>query len=357
VASVVLDTEGEGEALGVTLPEPLTVPVGASLTVPLGVALPVAESERLGRLECVCVADTVKVTPVGKAVMLTVGVPGWGVEVTVMVTLGELEGDTDTEALTLGVLEVVVEAVMVPEMRAVPERPGVPLPQGLEVCVLVGGWLRVCVALPLGVLELEALPVMVTEAVAVLLACALAVKDSVSVEEAEDVRVVTGEGVGGALRERVPLMDGEPLSRLPVGDRLPLTVGVLLAVAVRVELALPDTVALSGGERDCVGETAPVRVGGALVAVPLAEAEGVLLPPMLRVPLTDTVDVLEAGAEPVAVLLAPTLRLGVPEVEGDLVDVMVRVPLGVAVPVLEEVVVAVDVAVPRTLPDTLAVRE
>ena len=92
-------------------------------------------------------------------------------------------------------------------------------------------------------------------------------------------------------------------------------------------------------------------------AVRLGEAEGVLLPPMLRVLLTETVDVLEAEAEPVRVLLAPTLRLGVPEVEGDLVDVMVRVPLGVAVPVLEEVVVAVDVAVPRTLPDTLAVRE
>jgi hypothetical protein len=233
----------------------------------------------------------------------------------------------------------------------------VPLPQGLEVCVLVAGWLRVCVALTVGVLELEALPVMVTEAVAVLLACALAVKDSVSVEEAEDVRVVTGEGVGGALRVRVPLTDGEPLLRLPVGDRLPLTVGVLLAVAVRVKLAVPDTVAVRGGERDCVGDTLPVREGRAMEAVRLGEAEGVLLPPMLRVLLTETVDVLEAEAEPVRVLLAPTLRLGVPEVEGDLVDVMVRVPLGVAVPVLEEVVLAVDVAVPRTLPDTLAVRE
>ena len=220
--------------------------------MPLGVALPLAESVRLGRLECVCVADTVKVTPVGKAVMLTVGVPGWGVEVTVMVTLGELEGDTDTEALTLGVLEVVVEAVMVPEMRAVPERRGVPLPQGLEVCVLVAGWLRVCVALTVGVLELEALPVMVTEAVAVLLARALAVKDSVSVEEAEDVRVLTGEGVGGALRVRVPLTDGEPLLRLPVGDWLPLTVGVLLAVTLRVRetlrvrVGLPENVASEG---------------------------------------------------------------------------------------------------------------
>jgi hypothetical protein len=220
------ESEGEAETLGVTLPEPLAEAEGASLAVALGVALPVLDSLRLGRLECVMVTDPVKVTPVGKAVMLTVGVPRCGEAVTVMLTLGELEGDTDTEPLVLGVLELVVEAVMVPEARTVPERRGVPLPQGLEVCVLVAGWLRVCVALTVGVLELEALPVMVTEAVAVLLACALAVKDSVSVEEAEDVRVVTGEGVGGALRVRVPVTEGEPLLRLAVGERLPVRVAV-----------------------------------------------------------------------------------------------------------------------------------
>ena len=107
--------------------------------------------------------------------MLTVGVPGMGVLVTVMVILGVLEGEMDTEPLVLGVLELVVEAVTVPEMRAVAERRGVPVPQGEEDCVLVGGWVRVCVTLALGVLVLEALPVMVVEPVALLLTRALPV--------------------------------------------------------------------------------------------------------------------------------------------------------------------------------------
>ena len=68
-----------------------------------------------------------------------------------------------------------VEAVTVPEARTVAVRPGVPLPQGEEEGVLLGGWLRVCVTLTLGVLVLEALPVVVTEEVEVLLAAALAV--------------------------------------------------------------------------------------------------------------------------------------------------------------------------------------
>jgi hypothetical protein len=103
-------------------------------------------------------------------------VPGAPVADTEVVRLGEFEGDTDTEPLVLGVLEVVVEAVMVPEGRGVAVlRPGVPLPQGEADCVLLGGWLRVCVTLTLGVLVLEALPVVVTEAVDVLLAAALAV--------------------------------------------------------------------------------------------------------------------------------------------------------------------------------------
>ena len=153
----------------------MPLPLDSSVPVALGEVLVDTVSLREGRVEKDCVADTVKVTPVGKAVMLTVGVPGMGVLVTVMVILGVLEGEMDTEPLVLEVLELVVEAVTVPEMRAVAERRGVPVPQGEEDCVLVGGWVRVCVTLALGVLVLEALPVMVVEPVALLLTRALPV--------------------------------------------------------------------------------------------------------------------------------------------------------------------------------------
>ena len=86
------ESEGEAETLGVTLPEPLAEAEGATLAVALGVALPKLDSLRLARVECDCVADPVKVTSVGKAVMLTVGKPGCGEAVTVKLTLGRVGG-------------------------------------------------------------------------------------------------------------------------------------------------------------------------------------------------------------------------------------------------------------------------
>ena len=162
------------------------------------------------------------------------------------------------------------------------------------------------------------------------------------------VRDATGEGVGGALRVRVPLMEGEPLSRLPVGDRLPVREAVLLAVEVRVRLAVPVTVMEILGLPDTVREMRAVRLGRAMEAVTLGEREGVLELAMERVGDTLTVVVLEAVAEPVCVLLTPMVHDPVADTEGDLEAVMVRVPLGEAVPVLEEVVVEVLVRV--TLP-------
>jgi hypothetical protein len=93
VAGDVGETEGEADTLGVTLAEPVPLPLDSSVPVALGEVLADTVSLREGRVEKVCVTDTVKVTPVGKAVMLTVGVPGMGVLVTVMVILGVLEGE------------------------------------------------------------------------------------------------------------------------------------------------------------------------------------------------------------------------------------------------------------------------
>ena len=92
------DSEGapEAEALMEALTraeeEPLAEAEGATLAVALGVALPKLDSLRLARVECDCVADPVKVTSVGKAVMLTVGKPGCGEAVTVKLTLGRVGG-------------------------------------------------------------------------------------------------------------------------------------------------------------------------------------------------------------------------------------------------------------------------
>ena len=155
---------------------------------------------------------------------------------------------------------------MVPVARAVQERPRVTLSQGEAVCVLVGGRLRVCVTLTLGDLLEEGLPVMVTEAVADMLPRALAVKNTVSVAEPEAVREVTGKGVGGVAHARAAdggRTESEPLSRLPVGDKLLPTTDVLLVVEVRVALAVPECVAESAGERATVRETRAVRVGSA----------------------------------------------------------------------------------------------
>ena len=162
------------------------------------------------------------------------------------------------------------------------------------------------------------------------------------------MKEVMEEGVGGASRVRVPLMEGEPLSRLPVGDRLPVREAVLLAVEVRVKLAVPVTVTERMGLPDTVREMRAVRLGRAMEAVTLGEPEGVLELAMERVGDTLTVVVLEAAVVLVRVLVAPMVRDPVADVEGDLEAVMVRVPLGEAVPVLEEVVVEVLVRV--TLP-------
>ena len=169
--------------------------------------------------------------------------------------------------------------------------------------------------------------------------------------DTEAVKDLMGEGVGGALRVRVPEMEGEPLSRLAVGERLPVREAVLLAVEVRVELALPDTVAESREVADTETVILAVRLGRAREAVPLGEAEGVREPAMERVGETLTVEVLLAVAEPVTVLLPPMVREPVADTEGDFVLVMVRVPLGEEVPVLEEVVVEVPVGVTLAVPE------
>jgi hypothetical protein len=165
------------------------------------------------------------------------------------------------------------------------------------------------------------------------------------------VEVMAEVGVGGALRVRVPDTEGEPLLRLAVGERLPVRVAVLLAVEVRVKLALPDTVRDSRDVADLEMVILVVRLGRAMEAVPLGEEEGVLELAMERVGETLTVEVLLAELEPVTVLLPPMLREPVADTEGDLVLVMVRVPLGEEVPVLEEVAVAVPVRVTLAEPD------
>ena len=151
-------------------------------------------------------------------------------------------------------------------------------------------------------------------------------------------------GVGAGPRDVVTVCVGVPLFLCWVPLTVPEPVDVFEPVTVAVPVALIVTVSEILGLRVWLMEGGALRERATLPVI-FGEEEGVLLSAELLVPVTDTVEVLEMGAEPVAVFVPPIVRVWVAETEGDFVEVIVRVPLEDPVPVLEAVLVAVEVAV------------
>jgi hypothetical protein len=155
--------------LGLALPEPETD--GLPLSLKLVVA-PV-ESVTLGLLDArperVIVTLTVWVTPVGKVVDETVGLPP-PLPVTVKVSLGLTELLTLTDPDTVDVLDMVVEAVTVAVFFRDAVGPIENVVVGVPVWVLEGGGVLVKLAEVVDVLDWLEEPVIVPDPVALLLA-------------------------------------------------------------------------------------------------------------------------------------------------------------------------------------------
>jgi hypothetical protein len=363
VAWLVEDTEGEGLALALAKGEAEVLPVAAPELETLGepVTGPVAVAEE--RPEKVRVTLTVKVTPVGKVDWDTVGVPPRGAEAVIVgETRGVWELEEDRETVPVGVFVLVEEeecegARMAGAVPCPPAPTIVPVTVTLELWDLLGGLVRVLVTDTVDVLEEEALPVIVVDMEADLLACAEAVTAAVLVRMAVGDTEVVEEGVAGAFRVTVPVMVTEGLSLLALAVMQAVAEEVFEAVEDRDMEALPVGVKVNQRLAVREGEILAERVGMRMEALALGEEEGVFELARLPVLVTETVGVLLRGGVAVMVFDTMPVRLPVADTEGDLEAVMVRVPLGDPVPVFEDVVVPVVVMEVLMVPDSLGVQE
>jgi hypothetical protein len=168
------------------------------------------------------------------------------------------------------------------------------------------------------------------------------------VEQAEEVTLPAALGVGGAARVELGLTVWVTVALLPVPETVEVPVDVFDCVTDPVvvgdPVSLTESLIVRLGLRDRRG----VREG-CTVTLCVGEADRVLVPTTVRVPVAEKVLVLDPVVLPVSVLEPPVLRECVADPVEDFVVVIVRVPLVEAVPVLLAVLVAVEVTVRRIL--------
>jgi hypothetical protein len=219
---------------------------------------------------------------------------------------------------------------------------------GVPDWVLEGGEDRVKVTVVLDVLDWLEEPVIVPDPVELLLAWEEAEYVAEPVEQAELVPLRAALGVGGESRVVVTDTVCVKVALLPVPETVEVPVDVFDCVTDPVAVGEPVSVTEILGVRLGLRERRGVREAW---SVPLwvGEADRVLLPATVRVPVAEKVLVLDPVVLAVSVLEPPMLRDSVAEAVGDFVAVIVRVPLVEAVPVLLAVLVAVEVTVRRIL--------